>query len=143
MKPNYKLLGSTMNKIWPNLLYIGAIILIITLFKMSFLTALLFIVFSLGVRMGFMGQFTFKRWLKSAVIIVVMLTIYYYIWEWFGTKSALLAVGLGALLFAAYILWVKRRDYLQVLKEVETMIFGKSLDKKNWRGDKPKWSMKK
>lgn len=73
-------------------------------------------------------------WLELKGLISIFLSIAFIIlmWQWFGGWGIL-----GALIAIILILLIRgykhRWIYLQQVREMETVMFGKSLDKGNWK----------
>jgi len=87
----------------------------------------------------------FKKWIIGFIKYVIFIVILYTI--------AYISLGYGTIGFTLYILALSlfkifgtkqsRNNYMSGMRNIESMLFGKSLDKNNWVDNKPKINIKK
>lgn len=113
------------------------IILIIRTIKMTipqvimFLTAISFF-FYLFIIIRQKKKFSFPDMLIQLAKTTVTVTIIVYLFRWFG-GFGMIGVFIAIVLLALFRLWKKRSMYIESLQHMEKMIFGKSLEKDNWK----------
>jgi len=74
-----------------------------------------------------------KQYFVSAITITIFFTIAYYLGGYGVVGMVMLILGV-----VLYKLFVRRSQMMKGMREVETMMFGKSLDKNNWVDEKPR-----
>jgi len=120
----------------PNLLLVAVLILSIYIFHLHTWQVLLAVVGLKVVTAGYRyiryKEFTPKKTIKGIIISVAFLTTILYMYKWIGAYS-LLGVGVVTLIITAYLVYKGRKQIVQTIKDVETTIWGKSLDKDNWK----------
>ena len=77
-----------------------------------------------------------KRWLVQALSTNVFILFLYLLNQLLGTFSAVLAFLVITLVLAMYLLWKQRKQYMEAVRTIETMIWGKPLDRKKNEGRK-------
>ena len=76
----------------------------------------------------------FINWVRTFIVIAALVGIS----SWLGAYGAI-GVAAVVLIIVVYKLVSGRRQYMKGMREIETQLFGKPLDKKEWGEDKPKF----
>jgi hypothetical protein len=76
-------------------------------------------------------EFKFNEAIKFYIKIYISLLVIIYTISWLGAKG-LVGFFIVIILISAYRIIKGNKLYMQGMREIETMIFGKSLDKENW-----------
>lgn len=76
-----------------------------------------------------------KEWLLKTFKLLLLLSFFYLIINWLGTYGlvGLIIIVLG---FATYRIYKGRVYFMQGMRSIEEKLFGKPLDKKEWRNKK-------
>jgi len=84
-----------------------------------------------------MSEILSKRYLKSRVILILIIVGLYYLNAWLG-KYGWIGLVVIVLLLVAYRLIASRKKYVDSMRTIETQMFGKPLEKKYWREENEK-----
>jgi len=130
MNPEFK------SALW-NILGIFVVMGVIAYLRLSKWQIIAFLCLYVGAAMAWktLGSdrlFNFWGYLVGCVRVVVFIHAFLYLagFGWWGFVAA-------NFLLAAYILWARWERFMKAIRDVEEMIFGKSLDKENWINEKP------
>ena len=77
------------------------------------------------------------KYVKNVLLFVISLLFIAWLLETFGAKG-LLGYFIIVSFFGLYKLYVFRDQFFDLLRQIESVLFGKPLDKVYWKGEKPK-----
>jgi hypothetical protein len=83
------------------------------------------------------SKLNWARALKSSLYIALVLFLIKYMLDFLG-KWGTAGVILGMTILASWRLIKQRKMFMRGLRVIETEMFGKPLDRENWKGKKPK-----
>ena len=134
MKDNKQLLKESGAGLFKTFIVLAAIVI----FKLSFFkAAVLIILVSLTIglfqhyRTGWVVGW-YKKLARSVLTTIVVITAIGFIYKGLGGYT-ILALILVVLLISGLILWSKRKDYLEIVRHSERVLFGETAEEKKAR----------
>lgn len=118
--------------------YLGVILVIMLLAWLGVLS--FFVLTGLLLCAGWFRLVLFKEkriavYLKQSVVVVGLVSLFWFLPQWLGVWGLIVLLA-G---FVAYKFWRGRKVFMRSMRFVESKLFGRPLDRKEWKkkGDKP------
>lgn len=125
-----------LNKIVPLLksrvLFLAIVVLLIRITSLSYVFIML--VFYSFLKTIIIGKGTYRKRIFSFMKSVLFMVLFYSLYTYLGAWGAIF----GLVLISVYFIWKGMPTIIEGRNTIETMIFGKTLDKENWVDTRPK-----